>query len=104
MNTASELEQAEVAKVHVGTAAVGDSALEKSTATEEHGLTASDLDNDRLMPSEEELHTLRRVSGPVPWQAFTVTFAELCERFSYFGTTVVCKHYDDFERLMVEAS
>lgn len=41
--------------------------------------------------TEEELHTLRRVSGKIPWPAFTVAFVELCERFSYYGTTVVCK-------------
>jgi proton-dependent oligopeptide transporter, POT family len=39
--------------------------------------------------TEEELHTLRRVSGKIPWQAFTIAFVELCERFSYYGTTVV---------------
>jgi len=43
------------------------------------------------MPTEEELHTLRRVSDKVPWKAFALAFVELCERFSYYGTTVVCK-------------
>jgi proton-dependent oligopeptide transporter, POT family len=42
-------------------------------------------------PTEEELHTLRRVSDRVPWKAFALAFVELCERFSYYGTTVVCK-------------
>lgn len=41
-------------------------------------------------PSDEELRTLRRVAGPLPWPAFTVAFVELCERFSYYGTTAVC--------------
>lgn len=41
--------------------------------------------------TEEELHTLRRVSGKIPWPAFTIAFVELCERFSYYGTTVVCE-------------
>jgi proton-dependent oligopeptide transporter, POT family len=41
--------------------------------------------------SEEDLLTLRRVSGKIPWSAFTIAFVELCERFSYYGTTVVCK-------------
>ncbi|RMZ90734.1 hypothetical protein DV736_g2033, partial [Chaetothyriales sp. CBS 134916] len=49
--------------------------------------TASDITD--VEPSEEELETLRRVSGKIPWQAFTVAFVELCERFSYYGTTVV---------------
>lgn len=41
-------------------------------------------------PTEEELKTLRRVVGNVPWVAYTVGFAEFCERFSYYGTTAVC--------------
>lgn len=41
--------------------------------------------------SEEDLLTLRRVSGKIPWPAYTIAFVELCERFSYYGTTVVCK-------------
>ncbi|GLA47545.1 hypothetical protein AnigIFM63604_002222 [Aspergillus niger] len=40
-------------------------------------------------PSPDELRTLRRVSGKIPWTAYTVAFVELCERFSYYGTTAV---------------
>ena len=40
--------------------------------------------------SAEDLRTLRRVSGKITWIAFTIAFVELCERFSYYGTTVVC--------------
>ncbi|KAH9886193.1 POT family-domain-containing protein [Xylariomycetidae sp. FL2044] len=40
-------------------------------------------------PTEEELQTLRRISGPINWQAFTVAFVEFCERFSWYGTTAV---------------
>jgi POT family proton-dependent oligopeptide transporter len=39
--------------------------------------------------SEDDLKNLRRVSGKIPWVAFTIAFVELCERFSYYGTTVV---------------
>lgn len=53
----------------------------------DHGLNEEGLEH----PTEEELHTLRRVSGKVPWTAYTVAFVELCERFSYYGTTAVCK-------------
>lgn len=42
------------------------------------------------LPTEEELHTLRRVADPIPWKAYTIAFVELVERFSYYGTTVVC--------------
>lgn len=41
-------------------------------------------------PTTEELHDLRRVSDKIPWNAYTVAFVELTERFSYYGTTVVC--------------
>jgi POT family proton-dependent oligopeptide transporter len=40
-------------------------------------------------PTEEDMRTLRRVSGPIPWTAYTIAFVELCERFSYYGTTAV---------------
>ena len=52
----------------------------------------SELDEDGIeYPTAEEVDTLRRVAGAVPWSAYTVAFVELCERFAYYGTTVVCK-------------
>lgn len=42
-------------------------------------------------PTEEDLATLRRVSGQIPWTAFTIGFVELCERFGYYGCQVLCK-------------
>ncbi|TGZ82308.1 MFS peptide transporter [Ascodesmis nigricans] len=53
---------------------------------------ASSTDESELgpdHPTEEEMHTLRRVPGKVPWAAYTIAFVELCERFSYYGTTAV---------------
>jgi len=50
-----------------------------------------DLDDKLLEPTELELKTLRRISGHVPWQAYSIAFVELCERFSWYGTTAVCK-------------
>lgn len=50
-------------------------------------------------PTEEELRTLRRVSGKIPWQIFTIAFVELCERFGYYGCQVLCKFW--FDRLRV---
>jgi hypothetical protein len=44
-------------------------------------------------PTPEELegeNRLRRISAPIPWAVYTVAFVELCERFSYYGTQVVC--------------
>jgi proton-dependent oligopeptide transporter, POT family len=42
-------------------------------------------------PSEEDIKTLRRVSDHIPLKIFTIAFVELCERFSFYGSTVVCK-------------
>jgi POT family proton-dependent oligopeptide transporter len=42
-------------------------------------------------PTADEVATLRRVCGTIPWSAYTIGFVELCERFSYYGTTQVCK-------------
>jgi POT family proton-dependent oligopeptide transporter len=46
-------------------------------------------------PSEEDLHTLRRVSGKINWAAYTIAFCELAERFSYYGSSVL---YTNFVR------
>jgi POT family proton-dependent oligopeptide transporter len=45
----------------------------------------------RPFPTEEEWATLPRVPGSIPWQAWTVAFVEFAERFSYYGTSAVCK-------------
>lgn len=50
----------------------------------------ADSDGDPSEPTPEEMKTLRRVSGKIPWQAYTITFVELCERFSWYGTTALC--------------
>lgn len=42
-------------------------------------------------PTPEEIATLRRVPNHIPLKLFTIAFVELCERFSYYGSTVVCK-------------
>lgn len=54
-----------------------------------HG--AEDESLQKVYPSDEDLRSLRRVAGALPWTTFTVAFVELCERFSYYGTTAVCK-------------
>ncbi|EPE24804.1 MFS general substrate transporter [Glarea lozoyensis ATCC 20868] len=45
------------------------------------------------LPTEEEFQTLRRVPDKIPWIIYTVAFIELCERFSYYGTTVVFTNF-----------
>lgn len=44
-------------------------------------------------PTEEDLRTLRRVSGKINWAAYTVAFAELAERFSYYGSSILYTNF-----------
>jgi POT family proton-dependent oligopeptide transporter len=68
-----------------------------ATATDPIPLDASSTssfqdDGTPLMgpfPTEEEWATLPRVSGRIPWQAWTVAAVEFVERFSYYGTSAV---------------
>lgn len=62
---------------------------EKSLVSAKYNTQIGDED-----PTPEELHgpdALRRISAPIPWAVYTVAFVELCERFSYYGTQVLCK-------------
>jgi proton-dependent oligopeptide transporter, POT family len=60
-------------------------------------LSAIYSDDSSDFPSTEELHTLRRVRDHIDWKAYTVAFVELCERFSYYGATIVCKSWSKFD-------
>ncbi|KAH0369073.1 PTR2-domain-containing protein, partial [Aureobasidium melanogenum] len=55
----------------------------RTPETEEHDDT----------PTEEDLKTLRRVSGKIKWAAYTVAFAELAERFSYYGSSILYTNF-----------
>lgn len=44
-------------------------------------------------PTEQELLSLRKVAGSVPWTAYAIAFVELCERFSYYGSTAVFTNF-----------
>jgi POT family proton-dependent oligopeptide transporter len=71
-------------------------ALARSDTTGSHHLSPpvefeADLEGEE--PTAEELVTLRRVSGKIPWVAFTIAFVELCERFGYYGCQVLCMLY-----------
>ncbi|KAM0261384.1 hypothetical protein ACHAQJ_002236 [Trichoderma viride] len=44
-------------------------------------------------PTEEDLRTLRRVSGKIKWAMYTIAFVELCERFSYYGSSVLYTNF-----------
>jgi len=78
MNAASGLEIIEAAKVHEPPVVAAKDSFDNVIQEEEFEY-----------PTEEELRTLRRVSGQIPWSAYTIAFVELCERFSYYGTTAV---------------
>jgi len=68
-------------------------ALSHSDTTGSHQLEPAvefDADLEGEEPTAEELVTLRRVSGKIPWTAFTIAFVELCERFGYYGCQVLC--------------
>lgn len=83
-----------IAQAQVADASLAGTALEKRLGRGSIDVASfqdTDTTNYDDEVSEADLNTLRRVSGKIPWQAFTVAFVELCERFSYYGTTVVCK-------------
>ncbi|EKM53217.1 uncharacterized protein PHACADRAFT_259421 [Phanerochaete carnosa HHB-10118-sp] len=44
-------------------------------------------------PTDDERETLRRVPDAIPWNAYLIAFVELCERFSYYGATVVFTNF-----------
>lgn len=79
----------------------GDDTARSQAGSSSRDLEYSELDDDdgdddrdfllEEEPSELDLKTLRRVPGSIPWQAYTIAFVELCERFSYYGTVSVCE-------------
>ncbi|KAF1980936.1 MFS peptide transporter [Aulographum hederae CBS 113979] len=62
----------------------GTSFDEKQVAVDGEAVSVSDSDI-----SYEDLKSLRRVAGKIPWTSYTIAFVEFCERFSYYGTTTV---------------
>ena len=47
-------------------------------------------------PTEEERLTLRRVSGSIPWVAYTLCAVEFAERASYYGCSFVFSNFVQF--------
>ncbi|KAJ5915311.1 peptide transporter ptr2 [Penicillium verhagenii] len=43
----------------------------------------------KVYPTDEDLRSLRRIPGSISWVTYGIAFVELCERFSYYGTTAV---------------
>ena len=90
------LESAELGKASVGDAPIqgttkemqaGRGSIDVRRAEKESvsSMTKREIYEDT--PTEEEMQTLRRISGKIPWTAWTIAFVELCERFSWYGTT-----------------
>ncbi|KAF1992813.1 PTR2-domain-containing protein [Amniculicola lignicola CBS 123094] len=51
------------------------------------------LDYEGEEPTAEELLTLPRVSGTIPWTAYTIAFVEFAERFGYYGCQVLYTNF-----------
>lgn len=57
-------------------------------------LNAMNMDEDyEGKPTEEELHTLRRVPGTIPILAYLICIVEFCERGSYYGVQPLISNY-----------
>ncbi|KAH7166082.1 POT family-domain-containing protein [Dactylonectria macrodidyma] len=63
-----------------------------ATAPRDNGFHLATPEGMQL-PTDEEMRTLRRVPNHVPLKLFTIAFVELCERFSYYGCTVVFTNF-----------
>lgn len=56
-------------------------------------ISTTDDDDYPDKPTEEEMRTLPRVSGKIMWSMWTIAFVELCERFSYYGSSVLYTNF-----------
>lgn len=95
-DTANPLDVAEISKAHAINDTVGNEKEGQDLAVE-HVIeevppqpTEDDAALTKIYPTEDDFRQLRRMPGRVNWPAYTVAFVELCERFSYYGTTIVC--------------
>ncbi|TQS38245.1 hypothetical protein Golomagni_01253 [Golovinomyces magnicellulatus] len=66
---------------------------ESKSHSSTHQKKISEDESQEYPPSEEELLSLRRVADKIPWKIYTLCFVELCERFSFYGTTVVFTNF-----------
>ena len=92
MNVGNDIENLAVVKAHHPQSAINEKHADLNVNNGSVGNNSqTDVESETgiITPTEEEMHTLRRVSGKIPWAAYTVAFVELCERFSYYGTTAV---------------
>lgn len=92
----------ELAKAHISGASVQGTAFEKYAGRGSmdvgkveplYEVRAPEAEEHDDIPTEEDLKTLRRVSGKIKWAAYTVAFAELAERFSYYGSSILYTNF-----------
>ena len=55
-----------------------------------------EVEDDVPRPTEEERTTLRRVSGSIPWVAYSLCAVEFAERASYYGCSFVFSNFVQF--------
>ncbi|KAI1316236.1 peptide transporter ptr2 [Mortierella claussenii] len=60
--------------------------VEKSNLSHEHS-------SDHMREVEEELSTNIQVAGPIPIAAWLIIVTELCERFAYYGASMLFQRY-----------
>ncbi|KAJ5660722.1 uncharacterized protein N7484_000094 [Penicillium longicatenatum] len=98
MNTSDQIEVVEIAKSRALSHELSEKHPAEVAADEASIKPASVIQNtaafttgslQKEYPDEEDLRSLRRVPGKISWITYTVAFVELCERFSYYGTTAV---------------
>jgi POT family proton-dependent oligopeptide transporter len=63
------------------------------------GLQPTFLSDADDFPTDEEMHTLRRVPAHIPLKIYTIAFVEFCERMSYYGTIAVYSNFISKPRL-----
>ncbi|KZL67796.1 peptide transporter ptr2 [Colletotrichum incanum] len=103
MSNAGGLQDDVLAKAHVPSATIQgtdketrgsfDVTAAAAPRVEDNYYDSKSDDDYEDKPTEEELNTLRRVSGPIHWGIYTIAFAELCERFSYYGSSVLYTNF-----------
>lgn len=99
MSSGLAQESTEIAKSHVPEAAIqgtekeltaGRGSIDPGKYPPHDELSVEEYEDT---PTEEDLRTLRRVSGKLKWAVWTIAFAELCERFSYYGSSILYTNF-----------
>lgn len=114
MNTSDQIEVVEIAKSralshelsekHPAEVTVDEASIKPASVSHNPSVSLVDGLLRKEYPSEEDLRSLRRVPGKISWITYTVAFVELCERFSYYGTTAVCENSGSMWQLPILTS